>query len=142
MRSVRCDTAASVVHASNTCVGSRRGTVSTWSYTQRWSYPSDSALRATALLVSHASAAFIPESSSFQPCGTNAPNFAVMARDYGDLDVRIFESAAELGAAAATDAATAIRDAVNRRGVAHVMFASNNSQFAFLAALTTSGDVA
>src|SRR4051812_47135667 len=64
-----------------------------------------------------------------------------MARDYGDLDVRIFESAAELGAAAASDAATAIRDAVARRGVAHVMFASGNSQFAFLAALTASADV-
>src|SRR3954466_8547856 len=64
-----------------------------------------------------------------------------MARDYGDLDVRIFESAAELGAAAAAAAAIAIRDAVARRGVAHVMFASGNSQFAFLAALTASAAV-
>jgi glucosamine-6-phosphate deaminase len=64
-----------------------------------------------------------------------------MARDYGELEVRIFETAALLGAAAADDAASAIRDAVSERGAANVMFASGNSQFAFLDALTTRADV-
>jgi glucosamine-6-phosphate deaminase len=64
-----------------------------------------------------------------------------MARDYGDLEVRIFETAEQLGAAAADDAASAIRDAVSERGVANVMFASGNSQFVFLAALTSREDV-
>ena len=36
-RVVCWDRAASMVKASKTWVGSRRGTVSTWSYTQRWS---------------------------------------------------------------------------------------------------------
>src|SRR4051794_30796247 len=51
-----------------------RGTVSTWSYTHRWSYPSASARRATVLAVAQAVAASRPDSSSFQPCGTNAPH--------------------------------------------------------------------
>ena len=54
-----------------------------------------------------------------------------------DLEVRVFATAAELGAAAADDAAAAITDAVDQRGRANVMFASGNSQFAFLGALTT-----
>src|SRR5258708_14959259 len=58
-----------------------------------------------------------------------------------DLDVRVFASAAELGTEAAHDAATAIRSAVEQRGRANVMFASGNSQFAFLDALTSLGDV-
>src|SRR5258708_12692503 len=58
-----------------------------------------------------------------------------------DLDVRVFASAAELGTEAAHDAATAIRSAVEQRGRANVMFASGHSQFAFLAALTSLGDV-
>ena len=64
-----------------------------------------------------------------------------MTRDYGDLQVRIFETAAALGVGAADDAVTAIRNAVAERGVAHVLFASGNSQFAFLDALTTRDDV-
>jgi glucosamine-6-phosphate deaminase len=58
-----------------------------------------------------------------------------------DLEVRVFPTDAELGAAAAADAATAIREAVDARGHANVMFASGNSQFAFLEALTKRRDV-
>jgi glucosamine-6-phosphate deaminase len=64
-----------------------------------------------------------------------------MTRDYGELDVRIFATGGELGAAAAGDAADAIRQAVDERGRANVMFASGNSQFSFLAALTARDDV-
>jgi glucosamine-6-phosphate deaminase len=55
--------------------------------------------------------------------------------------VRVHPDEAELGAAAADDAATAIREAVAARGVANVMFASGNSQFAFLDALVARDDV-
>jgi glucosamine-6-phosphate deaminase len=60
----------------------------------------------------------------------------------GELDVRVFPTDAELGAAAADDAAAAIRAAVEQRGTANVMFASGNSQFAFLDELTARDDVA
>lgn len=53
------------------------------------------------------------------------------------FDVRVFETIDELGAAAAEQAADAIGDAMEARGVAHVMFASGNSQLAFLDALTS-----
>ncbi|HEV3227017.1 MAG TPA: glucosamine-6-phosphate deaminase [Acidimicrobiales bacterium] len=59
-----------------------------------------------------------------------------------DLEVRVFPSAIELGAAAATDAVGAIRSAIDQRNGANVMFASGNSQFAFLDALTRRDDVA
>ena len=110
----------------------------------------NTALRATALVVSQASAAFMPDSSSFQPCGTNAPNFTMGAERtmtlmsafrVEDLEVRVFATAAELGVEAAADAASAIRKAVDERGGANVMFASGNSQFAFLDALTRLDDV-
>jgi glucosamine-6-phosphate deaminase len=58
-----------------------------------------------------------------------------------DLEVRVFRTEAELGAAAATDAAAAIRSAVDQRNRANVMFATGNSQFAFLDALTARDDV-
>ena len=58
-----------------------------------------------------------------------------------DLDVRVFPSERELGEAAAADAASAIRSAVERRGRANAMFATGNSQFAFLDALTARDDV-
>ena len=58
-----------------------------------------------------------------------------MRREYDELEVRIFDSDAELGRAAAEDAALAVTDAIASRGVANVMFASGNSQFAFLDAL-------
>ena len=64
-----------------------------------------------------------------------------MRRDYGDLEVLIFETPGELGAAAAGAAAATIKNAVTERGVANVMFASGNSQFAFLDALTARDDV-
>jgi glucosamine-6-phosphate deaminase len=58
-----------------------------------------------------------------------------------DLEVRVFRTDEELGAAAAIDAAAAIRSAVDQRNRANVMFASGNSQFAFLDALTARDDV-
>lgn len=58
-----------------------------------------------------------------------------------ELDVRVFATERELAAAAAADAATAILSAVDRRTHASVMFASGNSQIAFLHALTTDPDV-
>ena len=58
-----------------------------------------------------------------------------------ELEVRVFATVAELGATAAADAADAIRAAVEQRGRANVMFASGNSQFAFLGALTARDDV-
>jgi glucosamine-6-phosphate deaminase len=58
-----------------------------------------------------------------------------------DLEVRVFRTEAELGAAAATDAVAAIRSAIDQRNRVNVMFASGNSQFAFLDALTTRDDV-
>jgi glucosamine-6-phosphate deaminase len=51
------------------------------------------------------------------------------------LRVRVFPDARALGAAAAADASTILRDAITTRGVAHAMFATGNSQFDFLAAL-------
>lgn len=58
-----------------------------------------------------------------------------------ELDVRVFATPAELGEAAAEDAAAAIRAAVDERGQANAMFATGNSQFAFLGALTARTDV-
>jgi glucosamine-6-phosphate deaminase len=58
-----------------------------------------------------------------------------------DLEVRVFRTEAQLGTAAATDAAAAMRSAVDQRNRANVMFASGNSQFAFLDALTARDDV-
>jgi glucosamine-6-phosphate deaminase len=57
------------------------------------------------------------------------------------LEVRVFSSIDQLAAAAATDAAAAIRSAVDQRNRANVMFASGNSQLAFIAALTARDDV-
>jgi len=50
-------------------------------------------------------------------------------------DVRILPTAATLAAEAAIGAALAIQDAVTRNGVAHAMFATGNSQLAFVDAL-------
>jgi glucosamine-6-phosphate deaminase len=55
--------------------------------------------------------------------------------------VRIYETDEDLGRDAAADAAAAIRAAVEARGHANVMFATGNSQFAFLDALTARTDV-
>lgn len=67
---------------------------------------------------------------------------SVSAFRAGELEVRVFATDAELGATAAGDAAVAIRAGVEQRGAANVMFASGNSQFAFLDALTARGDIA
>ncbi|MEY2446672.1 MAG: glucosamine-6-phosphate deaminase [Acidimicrobiaceae bacterium] len=58
-----------------------------------------------------------------------------------ELAVRVFANDEELGAAAAADAADAIRAAVERSGQANVMLATGNSQFTFLDALTARVDV-
>lgn len=52
------------------------------------------------------------------------------------MPVRVFPDPAALGDAAASQATTVIRAAIAERGVANVMFASGNSQLAFLARLT------
>jgi len=49
--------------------------------------------------------------------------------------VRILPSTATLAAEAASEAALVIQDAVSRNGVAHAMFATGNSQLAFVDAL-------
>ncbi len=58
-----------------------------------------------------------------------------------DLEVRVFESAREMGIAAAADAAAAIRSAIDQRNRANVMFASGNSQLPFLDALVARTDI-
>jgi glucosamine-6-phosphate deaminase len=50
-------------------------------------------------------------------------------------DVRILPDTATLAARAAREAALVIREAVTRNGVAHAMFATGNSQLAFVDAL-------
>src|SRR5258706_8330251 len=100
--------------------------------------------------VAQASSAFMPDSSSFHPCGTNAPNLAmtgertmtlVSAFRVDDLEVRIFATAAAMGQAAASDAAAAIVSAIDQRDHANIMLATGNSQFAFLDALTARTDI-
>ncbi|GAB2938523.1 glucosamine-6-phosphate deaminase [Nonomuraea fastidiosa] len=51
------------------------------------------------------------------------------------LPVEVYAGEADLGAAAAERAAATIRDAVDRRGAARVVFATGNSQYAFTDAL-------
>jgi glucosamine-6-phosphate deaminase len=55
----------------------------------------------------------------------------------GCLRVRIHADTPAMARAAADQAASAIRNAVDSAGVAHVMFATGNSQLAFVDALTT-----
>jgi glucosamine-6-phosphate deaminase len=52
------------------------------------------------------------------------------------MDVRVFETKAEMGQAAALDAAAILREAISRKGMAHVIAATGASQFEFLDALT------
>ncbi len=52
------------------------------------------------------------------------------------MDVRVFETKAEMGQAAALDAAAILREAIARKGEAHVIAATGASQFEFLDALT------
>lgn len=51
--------------------------------------------------------------------------------------LRVFEEKKELAKAAAAQAATAIRSAINERGLARIVAATGASQFEFLDALTT-----
>lgn len=66
-----------------------------------------------------------------------------MSRDLrvDDLSVRVFDGLPSLAGAAASDAADAIRSALDRRGEANVMLATGNSQLVFLAALVQHTDV-
>jgi glucosamine-6-phosphate deaminase len=52
------------------------------------------------------------------------------------MDVRVFETKAEMGQAAALDAAAILREAIAGKGMAHVIAATGASQFEFLDALT------
>ena len=52
------------------------------------------------------------------------------------MDVRVFETKAEMGQAAALDAAAILRQAIAGKGMAHVIAATGASQFEFLDALT------
>jgi glucosamine-6-phosphate deaminase len=65
----------------------------------------------------------------------------VRALVIGELAVRVHPTEAELGGAAAMEAAAVIRAACELRGEARVMFATGNSQLEFLAALTERDDV-
>jgi glucosamine-6-phosphate deaminase len=60
-----------------------------------------------------------------------------MTRDavVGELRVRVARDAAALGITAAAHASSVLREAIATRGVAHAMFATGNSQFAFLDAI-------
>ncbi len=55
--------------------------------------------------------------------------------DREQADVRILPDAAAVARAARDEAATVLREAVERHGVAHAMFATGNSQLAFVDAL-------
>ena len=60
---------------------------------------------------------------------------------YGDLGVVVHPDTASLGSAAADEAAAVLRDAVAERGEANAMFATGNSQFAFVEALVARSDI-
>lgn len=53
----------------------------------------------------------------------------------GAMAVRVFPDTNALGTGAAAHASAVMRDAIAARGIAHAMFATGNSQFAFLDAL-------
>jgi glucosamine-6-phosphate deaminase len=57
------------------------------------------------------------------------------------LSVRVFDDVQTLAAAAATDAAAAIRNGIADRGSANIMLATGKSQLVFLAALIEHRDV-
>jgi glucosamine-6-phosphate deaminase len=59
------------------------------------------------------------------------------ATGFGEAPVFIHADAAEMARAAADQAAGVLRAAVRARGVAHAMFATGNSQLAFIEALVT-----
>ena len=57
------------------------------------------------------------------------------------MDIRVLPDKPALGAAAAADAAAALREAIAARGEAHVIAATGASQFEFLEALTRTPDI-
>src|ERR1700684_1350615 len=59
----------------------------------------------------------------------------------GSAQVAILPSTAAMGEAAAEDAAAVLRSAVANNGVANAMFATGNSQFAFIDAVLARVDV-
>ncbi len=61
---------------------------------------------------------------------------------YAQLEVRVYNSAAELGQAAADDLAQILRSAVAARGEASVIVATGNSQLPFMQALRVTPDIA
>jgi glucosamine-6-phosphate deaminase len=66
-----------------------------------------------------------------------------MSRDFtaDELSVRVFGDVQSLALAAASDAATAIRSAIDERGDANIMLATGNSQLVFLAELIEHSEV-
>jgi glucosamine-6-phosphate deaminase len=65
----------------------------------------------------------------------------VEIRAAGTLDVRIYGGTGAMAGAAADEAAAQLRAAVAARGVAHAMFATGNSQLAFVERLVATVDV-
>jgi glucosamine-6-phosphate deaminase len=65
----------------------------------------------------------------------------IRAFKVGDLDVTVYGTNADLGRAAAADAAEIIRAAIDKRGSANVILATGNSQLTFLEALRQRQDV-
>lgn len=57
------------------------------------------------------------------------------------MDVKTFDTPAEMGAAAATDGAVAIRDAITERGEARIIVATGASQFEVFNALIEQPDI-
>ena len=57
------------------------------------------------------------------------------------MDVRVFATKAELGRAAAVDAAAALREAIDTKDRAHAIAATGASQFEFLDALTATAGI-
>ena len=53
------------------------------------------------------------------------------------MDIRVYDTKAAMGEAAAAQAAAALRDAIARQGIAHVIAATGASQFEFLERLVT-----
>ena len=66
-----------------------------------------------------------------------------MSREFtvDELDVRVFDDVQALARSAASDAAVAIRTALDARGEANVMLATGNSQLVFLAELVQHTDL-
>jgi glucosamine-6-phosphate deaminase len=65
----------------------------------------------------------------------------VISRQVDRLEVEVYDSPEELGEGAAAACARAIGAAVSERGEAHAMFATGNSQLAFVDAVTARSDV-